>query len=66
MHNLAGAAEAVELDLREFRGATPVEMLGGSRFPTIDERPYVLTLAPPWALLAAAAPTRAGRRDLWD
>jgi maltose alpha-D-glucosyltransferase/alpha-amylase len=46
VHNLAPSAEAVELDLAEFRGAMPVELLGGSRFPTITDRPYALTLAP--------------------
>jgi maltose alpha-D-glucosyltransferase/alpha-amylase len=46
VHNLAPSAEAVELDLREFRGALPVELLGGSRFPAVAERPYTLTLAP--------------------
>jgi len=46
VHNLAGSAEAVELDLREFRGAVPVEMLGGSRFPSVGEGPYALTLGP--------------------
>jgi maltose alpha-D-glucosyltransferase/alpha-amylase len=46
VHNLAGSAEAVELDLAAFRGAIPREMLGGSRFPAVTDRPYVLTLAP--------------------
>jgi maltose alpha-D-glucosyltransferase/alpha-amylase len=46
VHNLAPSAEAVELDLAEFRGAVPVELLGGSRFPAISDRPYTLTLAP--------------------
>jgi maltose alpha-D-glucosyltransferase/alpha-amylase len=46
VHNLAGSAEAVALDLAAFRGAIPREMLGGSRFPAVTERPYVLTLAP--------------------
>ena len=46
VHNLAPSAEAVELDLAEFRGATPVELLGGSRFPALTERPYTLTMAP--------------------
>ena len=46
VHNLAGSSEAVELDLHEFRGAVPVEMLGESRFPVVDERPYRLTLGP--------------------
>jgi len=46
VHNLAPSAEAVELDLAEFRGIAPVELLGGSRFPVIGDRPYPLTLSP--------------------
>ncbi|HEY7601743.1 MAG TPA: maltose alpha-D-glucosyltransferase [Methylomirabilota bacterium] len=46
VHNLAPSAEAVELDLAEFRGAVPMELLGGSRFPAVSDRPYALTLAP--------------------
>jgi len=46
VHNLAPSAEAVELALADFRGAVPVELLGGSRFPAIGDRPYALTLAP--------------------
>jgi maltose alpha-D-glucosyltransferase/alpha-amylase len=46
VHNLANSAEPVLLDLREFRGAVPVEMLGEARFPTIGEGPYFLSLGP--------------------
>jgi maltose alpha-D-glucosyltransferase/alpha-amylase len=46
VHNLAASAEPVELDLAAFHGAIPVEMLGGTRFPAIGERPYFLSLAP--------------------
>jgi len=46
VQNLAGSAQAVELDLRPFKGAVPVELFGDSRFPSIGEAPYVLTLAP--------------------
>lgn len=46
VHNLGGSAQSVELDLREFAGSTPRELLGESQFATITERPYVLTLAP--------------------
>ncbi|MBI4571912.1 MAG: alpha-glucosidase C-terminal domain-containing protein, partial [candidate division NC10 bacterium] len=46
VHNLADSSEPVELTLREFRGAIPVEMLGESRFPPINERPYFLSLGP--------------------
>jgi maltose alpha-D-glucosyltransferase/alpha-amylase len=46
VHNLANSAEPVELDLREFRGATPVEMLGEARFTPVRETPYFLSLGP--------------------
>ncbi len=46
VHNLANSAEPVELDLGEFRGATPVDMLGEARFPPIEDRPYFLSLGP--------------------
>jgi maltose alpha-D-glucosyltransferase/alpha-amylase len=46
VHNLAASAEAAALDLAAHRGATPVEMLGGSRFPPVAEGPYTLTLGP--------------------
>ncbi len=43
--NLKRSAQAVELDLAEFRGRVPVELLGRSSFPPIGELPYMLTLA---------------------
>jgi maltose alpha-D-glucosyltransferase / alpha-amylase len=46
VHNLARSAQAVELDLSEFEGSSPEEMLGRSRFPRIGELPYLLTLGP--------------------
>jgi maltose alpha-D-glucosyltransferase/alpha-amylase len=46
VHNLARSAQAVELDLAEFEGWVPEEMLGRSRFPRIGELPYLLTLTP--------------------
>ena len=46
VHNLAGSAQSVELDLKGFVGSTPVELLGEARFPTVTDRLYVLTLAP--------------------
>jgi maltose alpha-D-glucosyltransferase/alpha-amylase len=46
VHNLARSAQAVELDLSEFKGSYPEEMLGRSRFPRIGELPYLLTLGP--------------------
>jgi maltose alpha-D-glucosyltransferase / alpha-amylase len=44
--NLSRTAQPVELDLRRYDGATPVEMLGDTPFPRIGELPYLLTLAP--------------------
>jgi maltose alpha-D-glucosyltransferase/alpha-amylase len=46
VNNLAGTAQAVELDLRALAGAIPIEMFGRSLFPRIRERPYVMTLGP--------------------
>jgi maltose alpha-D-glucosyltransferase/alpha-amylase len=46
VHNMARSAQAVELDLSEFAGRSPVEMLGRTKFPKIGELPYLLTLAP--------------------
>ncbi len=42
--NLSRSPQAVELDLGEFRGRHPVELLGRSSFPAIGELPYLLTL----------------------
>jgi maltose alpha-D-glucosyltransferase / alpha-amylase len=42
--NLSSNAQHVELDLEMFRGFTPVEMLGGSRFPSIGDLCYQITL----------------------
>jgi maltose alpha-D-glucosyltransferase/alpha-amylase len=42
--NLSRFAQPAELDLRRFRGAVPVEMLGNVHFPPIGELPYLLTL----------------------
>ncbi len=45
MNNLSRFAQPVELDLREWQGAEPVELLGGAQFPRIGELPYLLTVA---------------------
>ena len=42
--NMARTAQAVELDLRNYAGRVPVELLGGSAFPAVGELPYLLTL----------------------
>ncbi len=44
--NLSRFVQPVELDLSEFQGWTPVEMIGRTEFPTIGELPYFLTLGP--------------------
>jgi len=46
VHNLAGSAQAVTLDLAAFAGAAPVDLLDGLSFPRITAEPYVLTLGP--------------------
>jgi maltose alpha-D-glucosyltransferase / alpha-amylase len=44
--NLSRFAQPVTLDLADYAGYEPVEMLGYVRFPTITREPYSLTLAP--------------------
>jgi maltose alpha-D-glucosyltransferase/alpha-amylase len=46
VHNLAGSAQVVELDLRPLEGAIPIEMFHNSLFPRIGSLPYMLTLSP--------------------
>jgi maltose alpha-D-glucosyltransferase/alpha-amylase len=44
VNNLSRFPQPVELDLRRFRGVTPVECMGGVTFPRIGELSYLLTL----------------------
>ena len=44
VNNLSRFPQPVELDLRRFRGVTPVECMGGVWFPPIGELSYLLTL----------------------
>jgi maltose alpha-D-glucosyltransferase/alpha-amylase len=44
VNNLSRFPQPVELDLRPFRGVTPVECMGGVVFPKIGELNYLLTL----------------------
>jgi len=44
--NLSRTAQAVELELGEFVGRTPVEMTGRAAFPPVGQLPYLLTLPP--------------------
>jgi maltose alpha-D-glucosyltransferase / alpha-amylase len=42
--NLARSAQPVELNLAEFKGMVPIEMMGRTPFPPIGDLPYLLTL----------------------
>jgi maltose alpha-D-glucosyltransferase/alpha-amylase len=44
--NLSRMAQPCELDLRQYAGMVPVEMLGYTEFPPIGELPYFLTPGP--------------------
>jgi maltose alpha-D-glucosyltransferase / alpha-amylase len=44
--NLSRMAQAAELDLGDHLGATPVEAFGHTRFASVGELPYYLTLPP--------------------
>jgi maltose alpha-D-glucosyltransferase/alpha-amylase len=44
--NLSRFVQYVELDLREFDGWQPVELIGETRFPPIGQLTYFLTLGP--------------------
>jgi maltose alpha-D-glucosyltransferase/alpha-amylase len=46
VNNLSATAQAVELDLKAYRGNILVEMFGRNIFPRIGELPYLLTLGP--------------------
>jgi maltose alpha-D-glucosyltransferase/alpha-amylase len=46
VNNLSSSAQAVELDLRRYKGNILVEMSGRNIFPRIGDLPYLLTLGP--------------------
>jgi maltose alpha-D-glucosyltransferase/alpha-amylase len=46
VNNLSSAAQAVELDLRRYKGNILIEMFGKNIFPRIGELPYLLTMGP--------------------
>jgi maltose alpha-D-glucosyltransferase / alpha-amylase len=53
--NLAQSAQPVELNLGDYEGWTPIEMMGEARFPLVGASPYQLALAPRgfyWFLLS--------------
>ncbi len=66
--NLSRFAQPVTLDLAEFEGMTPVEMLGYVEFPAITKAPYHVTLTSYgffWLELQPA-PARNGREEAPD
>ena len=46
VNNLSSSAQAVELDLRRYKGNILVEMFGRNIFPRIGDLPYLLTMGP--------------------
>jgi maltose alpha-D-glucosyltransferase/alpha-amylase len=42
--NLSRSAQPVELDLTQYKGRVPVELLGRTAFPPVGDLPYLLTL----------------------
>jgi maltose alpha-D-glucosyltransferase/alpha-amylase len=44
--NLSRHAQPAEVDLSDWRGHVPVELVGETPFPRITERPYQITLGP--------------------
>jgi maltose alpha-D-glucosyltransferase / alpha-amylase len=46
VNNLSNSAQAVELDLRRYKGNIPIEMFGRNMFPRVGDIPYLLTMGP--------------------
>ncbi len=46
VNNLSRFSQFVELDLSKYEGYHPIDLFGHSRFPTIGEAKYLLTLGP--------------------
>jgi len=46
VNNLSSTAQAVELDLHDYKGHILIEMAGKNLFPKIGDLPYLLTLGP--------------------
>jgi maltose alpha-D-glucosyltransferase/alpha-amylase len=46
VNNLSSSAQAVELDLRRYKGDILIEMSGKSVFPRVGDLPYLLTMGP--------------------
>ncbi len=46
VNNLSNAAQAVELDLRRYKGNILIELFGRNIFPRVGDLPYLLTMGP--------------------
>jgi maltose alpha-D-glucosyltransferase / alpha-amylase len=46
VNNLSASAQAVELDLRSYKGTVPIEMAARNLFPRIGDLPYLMTMGP--------------------
>jgi maltose alpha-D-glucosyltransferase/alpha-amylase len=46
VNNLSNAAQAVEFDLRRYKGQILIEMFGKNLFPRVGDLPYLLTMGP--------------------
>jgi maltose alpha-D-glucosyltransferase/alpha-amylase len=44
--NLSRFVQYAELDLAQFKGSTPVELFGRSKFPAVSDSPYFITMGP--------------------
>ena len=64
--NLSRFVQYVQLDLKDYTGIVPEEVLGRTPFPQITDQPYLLTLGPHgfiWFSLADGGADPAGRRS---
>jgi maltose alpha-D-glucosyltransferase / alpha-amylase len=46
VNNLSAFAQPAELDLRNYEGWVPIELLGNHEFPHVPHEPYFLSLSP--------------------
>ncbi|MGH7467726.1 MAG: maltose alpha-D-glucosyltransferase [Longimicrobiales bacterium] len=44
--NLSRLVQFVDLDLRDFKGSVPIELMGSTEFPALGDHPFFLTLGP--------------------
>jgi maltose alpha-D-glucosyltransferase/alpha-amylase len=67
VNNLSASAQAVRLDLAKYAGYTPIELLGETAFPGVDDTPYAITLSPyGFFWFALRKVVAAGDEDFWQ